>query len=722
MTEPQTHCPFVGLGADRTLLRNVPDVAHRCYALQPPGSPDVYYQKNFCLASNHTQCPFFQAPQTLPEMNLTNGTHGGFEMTPDRAQPAKIQRWLPLVVWGIVGALACVVAFVYLRDAAVFGAKPTRQAATVATTGAASAQASALRATFTIEAPAAVPTAVVATPVRYSTPTPEAGGRTLTLSAKNGEAGWWTGNEARGNHLGDSFLYSGYTADQSFISAVRFDLAAIPRGAPIRSAELRLTGLKDDRFDPAAGGNWSIQVVPGESLPDYARSDFQTLLNVPGAVTLFPTFFAADLGKGRANVAAFDDAGRAWLENQLRDGKTSFVARIVGPGGGDTLFGWDSGAGPATGGEGPQLVLALGPAPATAPPLPTEAVIVATDTPTPANVLTAVVHALDATAAAEIGTPAYRFVSPTPSPANIATLQARALLANLPAIVPDTPTPANEATAQMQQLVATAEAILTGTPTPPQAGFVTPIVITPTPMPANVMTAAAQSLTAPAAPLGGTPTPWPFNMIVATLTPPVFVIVDTPTPANEATATIRAAYATAVTMLTGTFTPFPYNAVTATLTPSPTATGVPPTATLTLTPTGTPTATPRPGRAPRPTATRRGGKPTATPSIPASACTDPRVQIAAPKSGTTASRQLELRGRAVHEAFASYVVEFARGALPATGYEEAFRSESPVEDGVLGSFVITALPDGVYTLSLRVVPSSGEAPPPCRVVIRVQNK
>jgi len=65
----------------------------------------------------------------------------------------------------------------------------------------------------------------------------------------------------------------------------------------------------------------------------------------------------------------------------------------------------------------------------------------------------------------------------------------------------------------------------------------------------------------------GTPTPWGYNVIVATVTPPRFVIVNTPQPTNAATRTAIAAYATAVAQLTGTFTPFPYDAVTAT--PSP---------------------------------------------------------------------------------------------------------------------------------------------------------
>ncbi len=118
MSEPQTHCPFVGLGADRTLLRNAPDAAHRCYALQPPGAPDVYYQKSFCLATGHIKCPFFQSPQTLSDAAAGRGASGAM---PAAGSAEGIRRWLPLAVWAAVGLLACVVAFVYLRDAGLFG-------------------------------------------------------------------------------------------------------------------------------------------------------------------------------------------------------------------------------------------------------------------------------------------------------------------------------------------------------------------------------------------------------------------------------------------------------------------------------------------------------------------------------------------------------------------------------------------------------------------------
>ena len=129
-----------------------------------------------------------------------------------------------------------------------------------------------------------------------------------------------------------------------------------------------------------------MQLLAAESFKDLAdgpaRADFQQIYNAPAAVTLFPTLYPADLGQNQANVLSLDASGREWLAQQVVNGAPYVVARIVGPtGGNDSLFAWDSGAGPATGGEAPALTLSLGAAPATPPPLPTEVVSVVTSHP-----------------------------------------------------------------------------------------------------------------------------------------------------------------------------------------------------------------------------------------------------------------------------------------------------------------------------------------------------
>jgi hypothetical protein len=429
----------------------------------------------------------------------------------------------------------------------------------------------------------------------HPTPSPEPGERVLTLRPRAGDAGWWTSGEASGNHLGDSFLYAGYYDEQAFASTVRFELAQVPRGAPIRAAQLRLTGLNSDRLNAATSGVWTIQLLAADALPDYRRANFQAVVNAPAAVTLFPTLSPFDLGEGEVNVFQLDATALNWLQGQVIDAAPALIVRITGPGAGESVFAWDSGAGLATSGNAPQLLLSLGAAPPTPPPLPTEAVIVATLTPTPANVLTAAADALAATLVATTAGTAtplpYRVVTPTPPPANLATAQALGALESFVPIVIHTPTPANEATAAADAQYATAVAVTTGTFTPVPDDAVTPVIVLPTLFPENVVTAAAQVLAATAqARQVGTVTPVPTGALIATVTVTRPVILPTLTPANRATAAARVAEATAIAITTGTFTPIPRNAVTPT--PEPRATPLPLLVPVTPLPTPTLTSTP----------------------------------------------------------------------------------------------------------------------------------
>jgi hypothetical protein len=418
----------------------------------------------------------------------------------------------------------------------------------------------------------------------------------ITLRPRAGDAGWWTNGEALGNHLGDSFLYAGYFDHQAFISAMQLDLRQVPRGVRIEDARLYLTGLRADRFNGSVGGNWIVQLLPADAIPDLARADFQALFSAPAAITLLPTLYSADLASNQVNTLSLDEGGRNWLAQQIADGRSSLIIRITGPASGaDTLFAWDSGAGPATAGEGPRLLLGVSAAPPTPPPLPTEAVSIATLTPTPANVLTSAADALAATyVATTVGTAtplSYRIVTPTPSPANLATAQALGAVEFFVPIVIYTPIPANGATATADARYATAVAITTGTFTPVPDNAVTPVIVPPTPFPENVVTAAAQMLAVTAqAQRVGTVTPVPTGALIATVTSTRPMIWATETPSDHATAVARVAYATAVAITTGTFTPIPRNAVTPTSTPR--ATPLPLLVPVTPLPTPTPTSTP----------------------------------------------------------------------------------------------------------------------------------
>ncbi|MCX6032008.1 MAG: hypothetical protein NT169_22270 [Chloroflexi bacterium] len=557
MTHPTPNtCPHLGLAADRTLARTQPDTAHRCSAQTPPGTPDAAHQAAYCLAVAHTACPFYVEVEDKAEVEA--------ESQARRARTSTRRRMLAYLPWIALALLLIVVAVVYGRDLLRPPAALPPGSSTLTPDPSTLTPVSSL---LTPDPGLLTPATRLPTPTSHpATATPEPGGQVLVLAPKAGEAGWWTSGEARGNHLGDSYLYAGYFSGQAFVAAARFELARVPRGAAIREATLRLTGLRDDRFRPEAGGTWQVQLLAADAVKEFARTDFQTLFNAPAAVTLFPAFYPVDLDVNRMQELRLDASGRAWLAEQIAAGAATVIVRITGPAGGDTLFAWDSGAGPASGGNGPQIALVLAPAPATPPPLPTERVLVATLTPTPANVLTAAARVVPATTGTPVG---YRIVTPTPPPANLATAQAQAVARGLPPVVPSTATPANEATATANAAYATAVAVTTGTFTPVPTNAITPVMIPATPVPENIATAAAQALAATArAPLG-TPTPLPYNALIVTLTPRPFEVTATPTAANAATAIARSEYATAVAVVVGTFTPLPPQAIVVRATPVP---------------------------------------------------------------------------------------------------------------------------------------------------------
>ncbi len=569
-------CPHLGLAGDRTLIRTGADARHRCYVQTPPASIDADHQLHFCLGGEHTQCPFYRPVAADPNLPpSTSNLQRGF------------QRW-QLVYGALIVIALLVVAFVYGRALLKPVAPATGGTATVIPT-----------ATPLPAAAEVAPQPVAAsTSAQFATPTPPAGGQVLSVSPQAGNVGWWSSKEGRG-HLGDSFLYAGIGEEQVFLSAFALDLSRVPRGAPLQAATLTLTGLNDDRFDPKAGGVWTVSLLAPEAVNELARADFQTLLNAPAAITLVPTLNADQLGVNQTNTWDLDPAGRAWIDKQLLDGKTTVLIRLTGPSGGDpTLFAWDSGSGPATAGLPPKLVLSLGPLPATVPALPTQDVVVATISPTPANVLTVAVQALAATAMATKGTPQpLVFVTPTPLPENVSTVEAAAISLGMPPLVVPTGTPANDATATANAIYATAVALTTGTFTPVPTNAVTAIVVTPTPIPVDAAAAIAVLRTATAfAQQVGTPTALPYNVVVATVTATRVILNPSPTPENQATAVARVAEATLSALTTGTFTPIPGNAVTTT--PSQTPTPVPLLLLNLQRESPTPTATPRPGGLP----------------------------------------------------------------------------------------------------------------------------
>jgi len=409
---------------------------------------------------------------------------------------------------------------------------------------------------------------------KAASPTPSAEATLHVLSPGARDTGWWTDDPERPGEVGDSFLYVGQLAYATFISAVRFDLLGVPRGAPLLDGEFTLTGLNDERFNREVPAIFRVQMIAESELASFDGTDFISVFSAPASITSLRDLPSVESQVGATNRWTLDANVLRWLEQELLNGAGSVTFRLSAvalPAGEETLFAWDSGFGRKTQGMGPALMLKAGSPPPTPPPLPTREYLVATLTPVPANVMTAVAHQATATAMAQtVGTytPMPAFVTPTPLPTNLATLQANALAQGLPAVVVNTPVPANDAEATEMAARATAVAVTTGTYTPVPTLYVTPFVVVPSPPAENTATAVARLLEQELAREVAleTPTPLPHNAIVGEF------VLATPTPANVATAAVISLAATADAQIYGpaTATPFHWIVITATPVPLPT--------------------------------------------------------------------------------------------------------------------------------------------------------
>ena len=158
------------------------------------------------------------------------------------------------------------------------------------------------------------------------------------------------------------------------------------------------------------------------------------------------------------------------------------------------------------------------------------------------------------------------------------------------------------------------------------------------------------------------------------------------------------------------------------LLPTPTNTPLPVTATPVTTPTAPaqdvpPAATEQPQVvAEPPTAT-----PVPPPAVAPALCPDGRASIVSPGNGAVVSGQVSLVGTAQHDQFDFYKLEYAPGNDASQGFAYFDGGQSQVMGGLLGTFNSPSYANGVYTLRLVVVDTSGNYPLPCRVTITVQN-
>lgn len=582
---PQTSgiCPYLGLEHDPSIRLSYVESGHRCYALSSMGDfqPDADHQSSFCLGPAHTTCPRYEST----EGREATGAH--VQRRKHRTRTITRPR---LLLWTALALAAILVAW---QLAGLLAAPPSVPPVGQVATATSTASAAAVMATpdpgF---APSPAPTAILAArPLvgTVATPTVAAGDLFFNVAPQAAAVGWVSSNEARGNHLGDSFLHAGVVQGNIFHGVLQFDLSRVPRGAPIRSAALTLTGLDDSRLDRDSSDSWQVRWLAPEINEAWSRHNFQDIHNAPVQQTILPALRQDSLAPFAVNQFVFDQAQLALLQQALIDNQTLAAFRLDGPlGGPDSMFTWDSGYGPASRQNMPGLWIVTGPAPATPPPVPTQDYIVVTSTPTPANVLTAAAERLTAEAsAAQAGTatPTPRnYVTATPTPLNESTAEAQRLALGLPFVVTATPVPQNPATATADARYATAVALTTGTWTPLPRDYVTAtptatfVVVTNTPTANNifdllerVITEATRTATA------GPPTPFPPGVVTATPTR-----TSTPVPQNFETAQAQIVMVTIQAITTGTWTPTP-TAGAGTPEPPPTPAEISPTVSLTET-------------------------------------------------------------------------------------------------------------------------------------------
>ncbi len=142
---------------------------------------------------------------------------------------------------------------------------------------------------------------------------------------------------------------------------------------------------------------------------------------------------------------------------------------------------------------------------------------------------------------------------------------------------------------------------------------------------------------------------------------------------------------------------------------TPTPTSAPPTATPTITPTPKPRATRKP-----PVVEQSTPEPVVQPPQ----CPNPGAAISSPGSGQLADGEVPVLGTASIDGFQFYKLEFLGPANP-EDWNWFAGSEHPVVGSVLGVLNTTGFASGSYSIRLVVVDNTGNYPTPCSVQIIV---
>ena len=139
---------------------------------------------------------------------------------------------------------------------------------------------------------------------------------------------------------------------------------------------------------------------------------------------------------------------------------------------------------------------------------------------------------------------------------------------------------------------------------------------------------------------------------------------------------------------------------------------------------GTPTSEPTPTRKPRltnvPIVVPTLPQTTPTPQVIPAACPHANVRVAQPGQNQVIDAGIEVRGTALKEAFDRYEFKFQSRDLVGDEWHWVETFQTPIQNGSLGVWHTSHLPDGNYSFMLIVIDKSGNSQE-CVVPVIIQH-
>ena len=237
---PQTIilCPYVGLNDDPSVRLSYADGRHRCYALPEESAfaPDSEHQLRYCLASGHTGCSRYRPAAGRRRHRCADATTVAFATFSAAGCSVGVAGHHCTGSRVAVGSDCDGCRTCRLRPLRLSSRwrllrqrrsdRPPSRRRTRSLRRLPSRLRRSLRWAFIAQQRIE----------EIPTPTLAAGEVFLAVTPQAEAVGWVTSGEARGNHLGDSYLYTGIYTDELFHGVMQFDLSRVACGAadPLR--------------------------------------------------------------------------------------------------------------------------------------------------------------------------------------------------------------------------------------------------------------------------------------------------------------------------------------------------------------------------------------------------------------------------------------------------------------------------------------------------------